>query len=362
MSKIFSVLRFLAVLYLFFVCIDLMGASFKLFGKDTATGLLTVTENPFVGLVIGILATSIMQSSSSTTSIVVGLVGAQTLSIPLAIPIIMGANIGTTITNTIVSMGHIRRRNEFELAFAAATMHDFFNLCSVALFLPLEIFFHPIQKTATFISEMIIGFEGATFNSPLKIIVRPVVEGLKYLGGMIFENNTVLGVVLVVISLGLLIFTLSEMVKISRGALSQKLELIVDKYLFTSVPRAFIIGMIVTSLVQSSSVTTALVVPLIGAEIVKLDAAFPYMLGANIGTTVTAILASLVTGNPAAVTIALCHLVFNLFGTAVFLPLRNLPIAMARYLGRIAAINRWIAIVYTIVVFFVIPTIMIVLI
>lgn len=362
MSKFLSVLRFLAVLYLFFVCIDLMGASFKLFGKDTAVGLLTVTENPFVGLVIGILATSIMQSSSSTTSIVVGLVGAGTLTIPQAIPIVMGANIGTTITNIIVSMGHIRRRNEFELAFAGATMHDFFNLCSVTIFLPLEILFHPIQKAATFISEMIIGFEGGTFNSPLKLIVKPAVTAIEQLGSLVFENKLVLGIVMVIVALVLLIFTLAQMVNISRGALSSKIELVVDKYLFTSIPRAFIIGIILTSLVQSSSVTTALVVPLIAAEIIKLEAAFPYMLGANIGTTITAILASLVTGNPAAVTIALCHLMFNLFGTIVFLPLKSLPIAMSRFMGRVASKNRWVAIAYTVIVFFVIPTILIVII
>ena len=189
MKKALSVLKFLAVLYLFFLCIELMGGSFKLIGKEAAKNLLTVTDNPLVGLLIGILATSIMQSSSTTTSIVVGMVGAGTLTITQAVPMVMGANIGTTITNTIVSMGHIRLRKEFELAFTGATVHDFFNLCAVILFLPLEWAFGLVQKSATFLSEIFVGVGGATFNSPLKAIVKPVVKWLHGLGLQIVEKQ-----------------------------------------------------------------------------------------------------------------------------------------------------------------------------
>jgi sodium-dependent phosphate cotransporter len=335
-----------------------MGSSFKLFGKDTAKQLFAVTDNPFVGLIIGILATSIMQSSSTTTSIVVGMVGVGTLTITQAVPMIMGANIGTTITNTIVSMGHIRLRKEFELAFTGATVHDFFNLCTVVVFLPLEMMFHPIQKSATFISELLVGVEGATFRSPLKVIVKPVVKQIEHLGQQIISNNKILAVILVVIALVLLIFALARMVKIMRGAMAQRLEGIVDRYLFTSTARALTIGIIVTAIVQSSSVTTSLVVPLLATGIVRIEAAFPYMIGANIGTTITAILASLVTANPAAVTVALCHLMFNAFGTTLFLPLRRLPIWMAKTLGKASAKRRWLGLVWVIFVFFVLPGIL----
>jgi len=359
LKKALSVLKFLAVLYLFFLCIELMGGSFKLIGKEAAKNLLTVTDNPLVGLLIGILATSIMQSSSTTTSIVVGMVGAGTLTITQAVPMVMGANIGTTITNTIVSMGHIRLRKEFELAFTGATVHDFFNLCAVILFLPLEWAFGLVQKSATFLSEIFVGVGGATFNSPLKAIVKPVVKWLHGLGLQIVENKTALGILFIVIALALLIFALSRMVKIMRGAVAHKLEMIVDRYLFTSTLRALFIGILVTAVVQSSSVTTSVVVPLLGTGIVKLEAVFPYMVGANIGTTVTCILASLVTGNTGAVTIALCHLCFNVFGTVVFLPLRMIPIWLATTLGRETAKRRWVALVYVGVTFFLIPGILI---
>lgn len=359
MKKLLKVLQFIAILYLFFLCIELMSCSFKLIGKEAARQLFTVTENPLVGLLIGILATSIMQSSSTTTSIVVGMVAAGTLTIEQAVPMVMGANIGTTVTNIIVSLGHMRLRKEFELAFTGAIVHDFFNLCTVVVFLPLEMLFHPIQKTATFVSKCLVGMEGATFSSPLKAIVKPV-SGLFVQGGQyLCPSNQVLGVLLVVLALAMLIFALARMVKIMRGAVAKRMETIVDRYLFTSIPRALVIGMLVTAIVQSSSVTTSLVVPLLGTGIVKLEAVFPYMLGANIGTTITAILASLVTGNPAAVTIAMAHLAFNIFGTALFLPLRRLPIWMARALGRETAKRRWIALVYVALVFFAIPAILI---
>jgi sodium-dependent phosphate cotransporter len=355
-KKVLKVLQFIAVLYLFFLCIDLMGGSFKLIGKEAAKQLFTITQNPLVGLLIGILATSIMQSSSTTTSIVVA---AGTLSIEQAVPMVMGANIGTTVTNTIVSLGHMRLRREFELAFSGAIVHDFFNLCAVMVFFPLELLFQPIQKTATFLSGLLVGVEGASFHSPLKAVVEPAAELFIEAGHCLVSSDQVLGVLLILVALGMLIFALSRMVKIMRGAVARRLETVVDRYLFTSTARALVIGLLVTAVVQSSSVTTSLVVPLMGTGIVKLEAVFPYMLGANIGTTVTAILASLVTGNPAAVTIALAHLLFNLFGTAVFLPLRRVPIWMAKSLGRQTAKRRWIAIVYVVLAFFAIPAILI---
>ena len=88
-----QILQLVFFLYLFLVSIGLMGASFKIFGKGFAETLIATTSNPFVGLFIGVLATSLIQSSSSTTSIVVGMVGGGVLTVGNAIPIVMGANI-----------------------------------------------------------------------------------------------------------------------------------------------------------------------------------------------------------------------------------------------------------------------------
>ena len=153
-QKIIKVLTIIISVYLFLLSIKLLGHSFKLFGKEFAEAMLQMTSNPFTGLIIGIVATSLIQSSSTTTSIVVGMVAGGMLNLDTAIPIIMGANIGTTITNTLVSMGHMGRRAEFRRAFSAGVVHDFFNVSSVILLFPMELNFHIIAKSATFLEKM----------------------------------------------------------------------------------------------------------------------------------------------------------------------------------------------------------------
>ena len=165
-NNLFKIAAVLILVYLFLVSIKMMGLSFKLFGKGFAESLINSTTNRFIGLFIGILATSIIQSSSTVTSIVVGMVGGGMLTITNAIPIIMGANIGTSVTNTLVSMGHINRKDEFNRAFHGAILHDHFNFLSVVVLFPLELAFGPLQWIATKSSKYVmcidwISHEGA---------------------------------------------------------------------------------------------------------------------------------------------------------------------------------------------------------
>ncbi len=352
---VFDLLLLLAFLYLFFVSVELIGEGFKFLGKGFARSLFRVTSNPLVGLVIGILATSIVQSSSTTTSTVVGMVAGGVLNIRHAIPIIMGANIGTTITNTIVSLAHITRREEFRKAFAGATMHDFFNLLSVSVLLPLEVIFHPLEKGAILLTEGFKGIGGMKAISPLKAIVKPAVELLMEAFKALHLSKGLTFVLVEVFALAALIISLKFMVDILKGIFLQKIEGFFDAYIFRNTGLALFWGFFITAIVQSSSMTTSLLIPLIAGGIVTLEAAFPFTLGANIGTTFTAIMASFATHNPAAITVAFTHLLFNLSGTAIFLPLKRLPIGMARLLAEVAHKNRWVALVYVLVVFFLIP-------
>ncbi|NJN46565.1 MAG: Na/Pi cotransporter family protein, partial [Candidatus Competibacteraceae bacterium] len=141
----------LGLVYLLLVAVGMIGSGFKAAAGDHAKELFAFASNPFTALVVGTVATALIQSSSTVTSIIVGLV-AGGLPVAIAIPMVMGANIGTTITNTIVSLGHVRQGEEFKRAFAAATIHDFFNLISVVIFLPLEIMFGFLQKTGAYIA------------------------------------------------------------------------------------------------------------------------------------------------------------------------------------------------------------------
>lgn len=336
------------LIYLFLVAIELLGVSLKGFGIDFARKLIQTTSNPFLGLLIGILATSIIQSSSATTSIIVGFVAGGTLTIPNAIPMVMGANIGTSITNTIVSMAHIGRKEEFRKAFPVATVHDMFNLLSVIVFLPLEIKFHLIQKLSFFAANALGASKGMHFKSPLKAIVKPVVDFTMVLLHKNYIIGASLGFILVLVALKFL-------VDVIRSSSKGKIEVLVDGYLFSSPLSSWLLGLGLTSFVQSSSITTSIAVPLAAAGIVSIEQIFPYTLGANIGTTLTALLASLVTGSFAAVQIALSHLIFNILGTVVWFPLRIVPISMAKKLGDIAVKKRYIAILYIITVFFIIP-------
>ena len=131
------------MLYLLLLSVTMVGGGFKLATGDQAKALFEFASNPIAGLMIGLVATALIQSSSTVTSIIVGLV-AGGLPVELAIPMIMGANIGTTVTNTIVSLAHIREKEEFKNAFASATIHDFFNILAVIIFLPLEIVFNSV--------------------------------------------------------------------------------------------------------------------------------------------------------------------------------------------------------------------------
>ena len=138
-----SWLLVLALVYLLLAAVAGIGDGFKLAAGDNARELFAFASNPIIALVVGLVATAIFQSSSTVTSIIVGLV-AGGLPLGIAIPMVMGANIGTSLTSTLVSLGHVRNGEEFRRAFAAATVHDSFNLCAVAILLPLEILFQPL--------------------------------------------------------------------------------------------------------------------------------------------------------------------------------------------------------------------------
>jgi sodium-dependent phosphate cotransporter len=346
-------------LYLFFLSLELMGDAMKLFGKETANTLIQTTSNPFVGLFIGILATSIIQSSSSTTSIVVGMVASGALNIPNAIPIIMGANIGTSITNTIASLPQINRSNEFRRAFAAATVHDFFNFLSVLVIFPLQYYTNFLGKSAELLADAFQNVGGMKFLSPVKAITKPVSKEIirqlqTWLGDGSFSNWIAL-----ILALALLFIALKYMTDSLKILIMTKAKAWFDKFLFKTAPRAMAVGLLLTVLVQSSSITTSLVVPMAGAGLLTLVQIFPYTLGANVGTTVTAILAALITGNIAALTVAFTHLLFNISGIVFWFPLRKVPIFIAQKFAEYSIKNKLIPVAYVVIMFFIIPVLVI---
>ncbi|MBN2321637.1 MAG: Na/Pi symporter [Acidobacteria bacterium] len=348
---LFQVILLAVFLYLFLLSIDLMGNSMKMFGKGFAEALIASTSNPLVGLFIGILATSIIQSSSTTTSIVVGLVGSNALTVSNAIPIIMGANIGTSVTNILVSLAHLNRSVEFRRSFAASIVHDFFNFLTVLVLFPLQYFTNFLGHISRKLEILFQDAGGLTLFNPLKAITKPVIS---FLCDLIQQPW-----ILLILALVLLFLALRQIVQVLRVLVVAKTGAWFDKVLFKNQSRAFTVGLILTILAQSSSITTSLVIPLAGAGLLTLRQIFPYTLGANIGTTVTAILASLITANANAVIVAFAHLLFNISGMAIWWPLKKVPLFFAESFAERAAKNKLLPIIFVLVTFFVIPLIVI---
>ncbi len=354
LNSLFKTLALLGLVYIFLLSITLIGSSFKAMGKETAQAIMHLVSNPIMGLVVGIFTTSLVQSSSLTTSLVVSMVAGHVLTIDLAIPIIMGANIGTSVTNLIVSIGHIHRPEEFERALGASIVHDFFNILSVAVIFPLQLMFNIIGISARAASGLFVNIGGLEFVNPLNTILKPVANAI--LG--LFPNHPWIGIIIAFV---LLFLALRYLVVVMKSLVLEKIEMFFDQYIFKTAFRALMLGMFFTALVQSSSITTSLVVPLAAAGVLSLKKIFPYDLGANVGTTITAFLASLATSNADAVTIAFSHFLFNILGIIIWLPLKNVPITMATVFARWSVRHRWIPIAYILFVFFLIPLLLILL-
>ena len=344
-----------------------------------------------------------------------------------AIPIIMGANTGTSVTNTIVSMGHVKQRDEFRRAFAGATVHDLFNWLSVLVLLPVEVitnhifgssylyyasnsithamgiknkqgtkveFLKKITKPLTSLiiqidkkviqriaegkevskDESLIKYwckSSKVFNKTLNSVISVPEKKCKFLFHDTGLNDTVVGIILLVLSIFLLCFCLICIVKLLHSMLIGNLALVFKRTINAVFPGPFkyltgyfaiFVWTGMTMLVQSSSIFTSALTPLVGIGIVSIERIYPLTLGANIGTTGTAILASLASSSnfQAALQISLCHLLFNLSGIAIWYPvpfMRRVPIKCAKKLGNTTAEYRWFAIIYLLFCFFILPAV-----
>jgi sodium-dependent phosphate cotransporter len=353
------------LLYVFLVGVNGLGKGFQSLSGGLIDSFLAATENPFMSLMIGVLATTLVQSSSVTTATIVGLVAAPDNPLPIsnAVPMIMGANIGTTVTNTIASLAHMGRKEEFRRAFSVATCHDFFNFIAVAVLLPLELLTGFLEKTARQVTSLIGGFGGADYDSPIKGAIKAGSVPIRSAIDAVTGSPQIAALLQILVSAGLIFAALLLIIKVMRSVMLPRVESIVSRTLGRNALLAMIVGMVVTVMVQSSSITTSLLVPLAGAGVLSLTQAFPITLGANIGTTVTALLAALAATDQnaaAGLTIALVHLFFNVAGTILIYPvvqIRNIPLMAARKLADVAVTSRKWALLYVAALFYGLPAV-----
>ncbi|MDJ0675628.1 MAG: Na/Pi symporter [Calothrix sp. MO_167.B42] len=354
----------LLLVYFLIAAVGIIGSGFKSATGENAEELFAFATNPFFGLIVGTLATALIQSSSTVTSIIVGLV-AGGLPVATAIPMVMGANIGTTITNTIVSLGHIGDREEFKRAFAAATIHDFFNLIGVVIFLPLEIIFHPLERMGLFLAQGLVGGSSLSMEdfNLVKASTQPVISSFQRITHVL--RAPLDGIALIIVGVVLIFLTIVLIGKLLKVLMVGRAKEILHTAISRGGPIAGIAaGTLITILVQSSSTTTSLMVPLAGSGVFELSQIYPFTLGANIGTCITALLAATaISGKEAvpALEIAMVHMLYNFSAVVVIygIPfLYRLPLIGAQKLADVASKRKYLAFAYIVGVFFVIPAIL----
>ncbi|UOE54419.1 Na/Pi cotransporter family protein [Bacillus sp. CMF12] len=249
--------EFLGGLGIFLYGIKFMGDGLQKSAGDRLRDLLDrFTTNPLMGVLAGILVTILIQSSSATTVITVGLVSAGFMTLRQAIGVIMGANIGTTVTAFIIGIDI----GEYALPIIA--------LGSILLF------FFKNKKVNNF-GQIVFGFGALFYGLELMSGGMKPLRSLEAFHDLTvsMSSNPILGVV---------------------------------------------VGTVFTVIVQSSSATIGILQGLFSEELINLDAALPVLFGDNIGTTITAVLAA-IGASVAARRAAAVHVLFNLIGTTIFL-------------------------------------------
>lgn len=350
----------LVFLYLFLVGVKSLEKGISSFGSDFVDGVFSSVSNPIAGLAAGVLATVLVQSSSVTTATIVGLVGSGLLPVESAVPMVMGANIGTTVTNTLASLGHVRQGPYFERAFAAATMHDYFNLMAVAILLPLEVAFGLVSRIAMWTADAVgdILPRGGTGPSPIKDAISAPVSWLEdTIASLGWDASA--GAILLGLGLGLIFVALWTITRQMKRVMSGRMETAINSILGKGAGSgALFAGLLMTVAVQSSSITTSILVPLVAAGVLTLQNAFPVTLGANIGTTITALLASLAADSPDALVIALAHVTFNVMGILIIYPwprIRAIPLWLAEKTAAAATRQKSLVAGYVVGVFVLSP-------
>ncbi|KAK3246955.1 hypothetical protein CYMTET_43530 [Cymbomonas tetramitiformis] len=452
-------------IWIFLVCLGIMGTGFKLLGGKDSAKMFDVVDNPISGLMIGILVTVLVQSSSTSTSIIIGLVGADEMSVSTAIPMIMGANIGTSVTNTLVAIGHFASPAELRRGFAGATVHDCFNLLNVAVLLPIQWatnflghlsyemakgeeacdedvddceateFIKPYlkpyisgvasydKKVAKYVAEGycdgqcgdsassderkavteyvckkdeddkldcddVDGFKKSWLDDDvlkkkrLPAYVRfvepgyaeyfyecPIVEGCDSDVGLTAElwnrtsDSLTAAAAAAAASGDGSVFEVCHKMKsgLCDGDLLKGGLMLDDWNLDDESAGALAVFFSLAGICCVLYLIVQTLSIVIKGFAASLEDMFPLTLGANIGTTITGIMAaSVVTSNPVeAWQVAICHLFFNIIGICIWFPvpfLRKIPIEMAKKLGVATGKHGvWFPIVYVAIVFFAVP-------
>lgn len=298
-------------------------------------------STPATALLSGIVITSLIQSSSATIAIVVATVGAGVISVEQSVFILMGANIGTTITNTIVGLALSHQPDEFRRMAPSILVDDVYKILNVTLFFVIEnatgllhklsVGFVAFLETSTAVSSALEGFPDL-----IDLITEPIVVGLVSAISLLPLSIGIHALLLGFLFFVMLVLSLSLMGETLEHYLHDRSREMLNR-VFCGKYASFGIGFALCWLLQSSSVTVSLILPLVAQNAIMLPAVYYYSIGAALATTCDAgqIISYLKFG-PLGLTAGMVHILLNIFGAVLFLTvpgLRSLPIAIAEHLG-----------------------------
>jgi len=331
-----------------------MGQSFQNLGQDIIESIIKVASNPFIGLFIGLLITALIQSSSTSTAIMITAVASGSITFSDVVPMVLGANIGTTLTSTLICIGYIDKKKEFRKAFATGVIHDFFNIIIVIILFPLELKYG-LLSSITEQAAQLFSSQAGLEKSSVKYSYLDFGFSEKFID---FVGSGLVTLIISFIGLfGAVKLVSRQIYKYIIGDSQSKLRL----HFFKNPLKSFGWGTVTTGLIQSSSITTSLVVPLVATGKIKLKKIAPFIYGANVGTTITAFI-TVAFNSTTVLNIAILHLLINLFGILLFLPfpaIRNIPVELAKKFAKLIGKHRIGVALYILLVFFIIPFVLI---
>lgn len=351
-----------AVLVMILAIYLILDGAFGL-GSAGVARLFDLATHPVIGLLIGIIATASIQSSTAVTALTVTAVGTGGITVSVAVPIILGANIGTTITASIVAFGYLGDRPSFRRAFTAASLHTWYNtIFGLAAFV-LEMLFHPLSRLASLVSVSVVG-EPTESGRGLYQLYSPLVDALGVDGLLGSLSDRRLAAVLAILAGTLLVLGAIRFINAQLAVLTAATtRTLLERSSGASDALGVTSGALVTMSVNASSVTVSSLLPFAVARTLTRREVLSIILGANVGTTLMSLLAALAVPGPLgvlAVQAALVHVTFNVVGTLILLivrPLRDRIIALAEFSGRIAARGYLVAAGVMAAGYFVLPAV-----
>jgi len=343
-----SFVKLALFLYLFILAIQLIKKASGGIAPD-AKQFIFSNLSPLKAIAAGWFSTSVAQSSGAVSSIAISFVGNGLIDLPTAVYILIGASMGTTITALIIGLITVTsKRKDFRHGFEIALCYSIYSFFLVFIVFLLEYFFAFFSRLSLYLAILFEGnFSYLKVPDVVDIITAPITQSL--IG---FDNVLVTFVIAFLILIFALKYISRAIVEVLGGEV--KAKIFINDY-FDSPIKAYLIGVILTAIVFSSSITISLLVPLAVSGLIGLRRSIPFILGADLGTFTDTFLVSLIVGETSAIAAAFSYALFAIIGAMIFLPNTNFLFRATKFTSKkLIKISRKKAL-YVLLLFVLIP-------